>query len=109
MRSVRAWWCRHGLVRRIDRVDPATLRFYARSEARGTSLVLELPQEAELTGRLYDAAGREVARLVDGMRNAGVHVFAVGAGVPNGVYFARMSVARQSASEVLNARVSVLR
>jgi hypothetical protein len=88
---------------------PATLRFYARSEARGTSLVLELPQEAELTGRLYDAAGREVARLVDGMRNAGVHVFAVGAGVPNGVYFARMSVARQSASEVLNARVSVLR
>ena len=88
---------------------PATLRFYARSEARGTSLVLELPQEAELTGRLYDAAGREVARLADGMRDAGVHDFAVAAGVPNGIYFARMIVARQGASDVLSARVSLVR
>jgi hypothetical protein len=88
---------------------PATLRFYARSEARGTSFVLELPQAAELKGRLYDAAGREVARLADGVRDAGVHDFAVAAGVPNGIYFARMIVARQGASDVLSAHVSLVR
>jgi len=88
---------------------PATLRFYARNASRGTSLVLELPQAAELKGRLYDAAGREVARLADGVRDAGVHDFAIGAGLPNGIYFARMIVTRQGASDVLSARVSAIR
>jgi hypothetical protein len=87
---------------------PATLRFYARNESRGTSFVLELPQAAELKGRLYDAAGREVARLADGMKGAGVHDFAVDATVPNGIYFARMIVTRQGASDVLSARVAVV-
>jgi hypothetical protein len=87
---------------------PATLRFYARNESRGASFVLELPQAAELKGRLYDAAGREVARLADGIKGAGVHDFAVDAGVPNGIYFARMIVTRQGASDVLSARVAVV-
>ena len=88
---------------------PATLRFYTRSEARGTSFVLELPQAAELKGRLYDAAGREVARLAEGAKGAGIHTFVVASGTPNGIYFARMTVTRQGASETLMARVAVVR
>jgi adhesin HecA-like repeat protein len=94
---------------------PATLRFYGRSGSRGASFVLDLPWTAEVKGRLYDAAGREVARLADGSRSAGSYVFAInrsdGAaqGLPSGIYFARFSVMGAGANEVRNARVVVLR
>ena len=92
---------------------PATLRFYARSEARGSSFALELPQAAHIDGRVYDAAGREVARIADGARDAGVYSFALGrsggVGLPSGIYFGRMIVTREGAREVLQARVAVVR
>ncbi len=94
---------------------PAALRFFGRSSPRGASFVLDLPWAAELKGRLYDAAGREVARLADGPRPAGTHVFAInksdGAaqGLPSGVYFARVSVMGGGANEARIARVVVLR
>ncbi len=90
-----------------------TLRFTGRTTSAGTSFVLELPYAAELKGRLYDAAGREVAKLGDGLLAAGVHTFAMnragGANVPSGVYFARMSVVHQGIEEVRIARAVVLR
>jgi hypothetical protein len=88
---------------------PLELRFYARNESRGASFVLELPQAAVLKGRVYDAAGREVARIADGPREAGVHPFAVGADLANGIYFGRMTVTAQGESRVLQTRVAVVR
>jgi hypothetical protein len=86
-----------------------TLRFYARADA---SFALELPQAAELDGRVYDAAGREVARIADGAREAGVYTFALGrsggAGLPNGIYFGRMVVSMAGAREVLQTKIAVL-
>ena len=91
---------------------PATLRFYARSEARGSSFALELPQAAELDGRVYDAAGRQVARIADGAREAGVYSFALGraggAGLPSGIYFGRMIVTSAGRREVLQSRIAVI-
>jgi hypothetical protein len=88
---------------------PATLQFYARNEARSASFVLELPHAADLDGRIYDAAGREAGRFASGPRDAGVHTFAVGADVPNGIYFARMVVTTSAGSEMRQARVAVVR
>ncbi len=94
---------------------PATLRFYGRRGANGSSFVLELPQAADLKGRIYDASGREVARFADGPRPAGVHVFplrdAGGAsgGLASGMYFARVVVSHGAGGDVRTARVIVLR
>jgi hypothetical protein len=91
---------------------PATLRFYARNEARDASFVLELPQAADVEGRVYDAAGREVARIAQGAREAGVYRFALGrsggAGLSNGIYFGRMVVTNAGVREVLKAKVAVI-
>jgi len=92
----------------------AVLRFQSRRTPQGASFVLELPYAAELDGRLYDAAGREVARLVEGARPAGVHSFAVGGsgasvrGLASGIYFARLGIVAGGVREVRTARVALL-
>ena len=40
--------------------------------------MIELPRDATVTVRAYDARGREVARLADGLKPAGVYRFALG-------------------------------
>ncbi|MEO5616627.1 MAG: hypothetical protein ABIS67_02570, partial [Candidatus Eisenbacteria bacterium] len=93
----------------------ATLAFSGRSGPRGASFVLELPCAAELKGRVYDAAGREVARLVDGPSPAGVHTFAINhsgsavRGLASGVYFAQIGITGGGANEVRMARAVVPR
>ena len=57
----------------IDPNVPAALRFEGRGVASGACFVLDLPRKAMLDIRAYDVRGREVARLADGMRPAGVH------------------------------------
>lgn len=100
-----------GLVSVDEHSRPAMLAFYGQRNRQGASFVLELPQSALLKGRVYDAAGREVGVLADGLREAGVHRFTVrgaGTSLASGVYFARMSVTNGGASEVKTARVTLL-
>jgi hypothetical protein len=92
---------------------PASLRFYASRGATGTRLVLELPETSALRARVYDATGREVARLADGVMSAGVHFFALDGsdGSPSlatGMYFARLSVTKGGAEAIRTARVLVI-
>jgi hypothetical protein len=64
--------------------DRATLRFRLAAETR-----------VRLT--LHDLAGREVARLVDGLRPAGVHVETVNRGrLTSGVYYCQLQGNGQS-------------
>src|SRR5690606_14396113 len=50
-----------------------------------------LPHAAEVRVTVYDVLGREVARLVEGPREAGRHTATVsGRGLAGGVYFVRM-------------------
>lgn len=100
-----------------DATLPQALRFFGSNGARGgaeAAFVIELPKDATLTVRAYDARGREVARLADGMRPAGVHRFALrGPGaasdLPSGVYFARATVESGGTTETRTTRVVSLR
>jgi len=62
--------------------------------SKETTLAFRLPAAAPVRLSLYDIAGREVARPVDGMRVAGEHHVAFDArGLAAGVYFCRLEVA----------------
>jgi len=57
-----------------------------------TALSYELRAASHVSLRVYDTAGREVATLVDGMREAGSHEMTFDAsGLPSGMYFARLT------------------
>ncbi len=95
-----------------ERSAPRALSFTGRVAPSGASLVLELPWPAALDGRLYDTAGREVARFAEDRRAPGVHVFrpqGSGARLASGVYFARIAVTGPAGLDVRTARVPVLR
>ncbi|MBL7190339.1 S8 family serine peptidase [bacterium] len=58
-----------------------------------TSIRFELPENADVTLVVFDIQGREIVRLVDGWRNAGVHeVTFNGSDLSSGVYFAKLQV-----------------
>ena len=55
------------------------------------TLEYALPEEREVTIKVYDVLGRRVATLAEGKKEAGVHRAALEAGpLPSGTYFARM-------------------
>ncbi|RJP81717.1 MAG: T9SS C-terminal target domain-containing protein [Candidatus Zixiibacteriota bacterium] len=61
-----------------------------------TALSYELRASSHITLRVYDTAGREVATLVDGWREAGSHeVTFDAAGLASGIYFARLETGGQ--------------
>jgi hypothetical protein len=56
-----------------------------------TTIRYALPEQAQVTLVVYDAMGREVRRLVDGLQGAGVHeVTFDAASLPSGVYIYRL-------------------
>ncbi|RJP81461.1 MAG: T9SS C-terminal target domain-containing protein [Candidatus Zixiibacteriota bacterium] len=58
----------------------------------------EMRDASHVSLRVYDTAGREVATLVDGWRNAGAHeVRFDGSGLPSGIYFVRLSAGEGTA------------
>jgi hypothetical protein len=90
----------------------ATPLHFAASDSPGprASLALDLPTAAHVSVRVFDLAGREVARLHDGPLAPGHHRFALGAhALAPGVHFARADVRRDGADEVRIARVVTLR
>ncbi|NUO19289.1 S8 family serine peptidase [bacterium] len=59
-----------------------------------TTLQVSLPQSAELSLRVFDVTGREVATVAQGLYQAGNHSFSWNAaGLATGVYFARLESA----------------
>jgi hypothetical protein len=94
------------------RLQPRALRFYGRGGVEA-AFVIELPRDATVSVRAYDARGREVARLADGFKPAGLYRFALsGPGAPSlasGVYFARVTVESAGTTETRTARVVALR
>ncbi|RJP74669.1 MAG: T9SS C-terminal target domain-containing protein [Candidatus Zixiibacteriota bacterium] len=62
-----------------------------------TAVSYELPAASRLNLKVYDTAGREVATLVEGWREAGSHeVTFDAAGLPSGVYLLRMQAGEYS-------------
>lgn len=56
-----------------------------------TTIRYELPRPAQVSLRVFDALGREVAQLEEGLRRAGTHTVRFEAeGLPSGLYFYRL-------------------
>ena len=72
--------------------EEAALRKPAPNPARGqVTLEYALPEEREVTIKVYDVLGRRVATLADGRKKAGTHRAILKASqLPSGTYFARM-------------------
>ncbi|RJP73432.1 MAG: T9SS C-terminal target domain-containing protein [Candidatus Zixiibacteriota bacterium] len=67
-----------------------------------TAVSYELRAASHVRLRIYDTAGREVATLVDGWREAGIHQATFdGSGLASGVYFARLETAAGSVTTKL--------
>jgi hypothetical protein len=59
-----------------------------------TTILYRVPDDGPVRLGVYDLAGRELARLVDGRRKAGAHEIRFdGTGLPSGVYFTRLVAA----------------
>ena len=57
-----------------------------------TNLTYSLPEASEVSIVVFNVEGKEIARLVDGWKNAGVHQVSFEAGsFSSGIYFAKMS------------------
>jgi hypothetical protein len=75
---------------------------YPNPLARQGTVRFGLPEASHVQVTLYDAVGREVARLVDGDLAAGVHRFPLEAsGLPSGLYLVRMTAGRFTATRPL--------
>lgn len=72
------------------RVSPNPLR-------QGGAVRFVLPEAAVVRLELFDVAGRRIARLAEGRREAGTHVLPLeGSGWPGGVYFVRLVAGARS-------------
>ncbi|MCA9752280.1 MAG: DUF839 domain-containing protein [Gemmatimonadetes bacterium] len=72
------------------------------ASAGSTEIHFALPYDGNVSARIFDVAGREVANLLDGMLPAGPNTVSwnrrndAGRTVPSGVYFARISTGHAS-------------
>lgn len=66
--------------------------------SRGATVFrLSIPERGHVALKLYDVAGREVARLIDGEMEAGVRTCTLEAGdLPSGIYFCRLTAGRSA-------------
>ena len=82
--------------------EPSTAAVYLQAWPnpfrRTVTVTLNLPEGGPVDLAVFDAAGRQVRRLFEGIQEPGVHTFewngsdAVGAGLSSGVYFCRLQV-----------------
>lgn len=83
--------------------DPVALALYPLAPnpfLASTRARFDLPEAVHVRLVVYDEAGREVARLVDGPRSAGAHVVTWDAGLlPAGVYHLRLSAGGQARTQ----------
>ncbi len=69
---------------------------YPNPFASATSLVFRLPEEKSISLRVYDALGREVAQLAEGLYNPGSYAVIFEANdLPDGAYYARLKYGSQ--------------
>lgn len=73
-----------------------------------TNITYELPEDSRVTINVFDVAGRKVSTLVNGLRNAGLHVARFDAGkLPAGTYHYQY-VARSANREFTETKIIVL-
>jgi hypothetical protein len=89
-----------------------SIRFTALPSGAGLAYQLDLPEPADVRVRLYDPAGREVARIADAALARGRHRLEGPSGgdrLASGLYFARAVVRTNGATVVRTVRTLRLR
>jgi len=82
--------------------EPLRLQSYPNPFNEATTLTYELPAAGPVTLAVYDVLGREVARLVEGLRPAGSHRAPLeGSGLAPGLYLVRLQHAGQLRTHLL--------
>jgi len=85
--SVLGW--DQGVEEQSSRKSGFSLEFESQSSTGSTFIRYELPEAAHVKLSIFDAAGRQVASLVDGFEPSGAHTVAWNGSSP-GVYFLRL-------------------
>ncbi len=86
--------------------DEVTLSSYPNPARQQGTVEYALPEKAEVTLRLYDVLGREVATIAQGRKTAGRHRVQLEVGrLASGVYFGRLQVGDQT----LTQKITVVR
>jgi hypothetical protein len=68
----------------------------------GTTIAFQLPQAIQVSLKIYDVAGNEVARLLDHRMQAGRHEIAFDAqALASGIYFYRLQAGKFTAEKKL--------
>jgi len=85
---------------------PAVLRFASLGTPQHPGFALELPQTSEVTVKVYDVCGREVATLLEGTVEAGRRRlgFENVKDLASGTYFARAAIRSENGTTVKTAR-----
>ena len=77
--------------------EAVTLGAYPNPFRTSTSIRFALPEAAPVRVVVYDVIGQEVARLADGVAEAGVHELRLdGAGLPSGTYVVRLTAGQDA-------------
>jgi hypothetical protein len=80
--------------------DEVSLTTYPNPVRKQGTVAYTLPEETDVTLRVYDVLGREVATLVSDRKEAGRHTVRLGTGrLSSGVYFSRLSVGDQTVTQ----------
>ncbi len=86
--------------------DEVTLTSYPNPARQQGTVEYALPEKTEVTFRLYDVLGREVATIAQGRKTAGRHRVQLEVGrLASGVYFGRLQVGDQT----LTQKITVVR
>ena len=86
--------------------DEVTLTSYPNPARQQGTVEYALPEKTEVTLRLYDVLGREVATIAQGRKTAGRHRVQLEVGrLASGVYFGRLQVGDQT----LTQKITVVR
>ncbi len=104
------FWAQTGvLITGLEQIEkdilPASFRLeqnYPNPFNPTTTIHFALPKRAQITIKLFDLLGREIATLVEDKLNGGVHqINFEAAGLPSGLYFYTMKTSGFSASKKL--------
>ncbi len=87
----------------------ALLENYPNPFNPSTLINYQLPEQGRVSIKVYDLLGREVANLVDGMKETGYYsVTFDGSKLSSGIYFIRMTIQPQEGAAVVQVRKMVL-
>ncbi len=75
-----------------------------------TKIDFEIPSDSYVSLKIYDISGREVAKLLDGQKNAGFYTVQFdGSKLSSGIYFYSMTVKSNGSENVISKKMNLIK